>query len=178
MKAATVSPMSEPAPVKSLDCAAGAVPQQVFESTEPVLLQGLASKWPAVAGCSGTIADAARYLSQFWREEPVTVYAGDSSIDGRFFYNEDFTGFNFIAAQAKPSIGRVFAKLAEPATERSVCRRCTLGSTPIDKWMPGFQCVRNDVQLPTDDALASSGLGNPATRTQGIRAHVTNFPTD
>ena len=105
MRAKELGPMTEPSPLESLDCAGGAIPQKVFASTEPVLLKGLVSGWPAVAGCGGSIPDAARYLSQFWREEPVTVYAGDSSIDGRFFYNEDFTGFNFVAGKAQPAAG-------------------------------------------------------------------------
>ena len=167
MPAKEPSPMSEPAPVESLDCTGGAIPQQVFASTEPVLLKGLVSSWPAVAGCGGSIPDAARYLSQFWREEPVTVYAGDSSIDGRFFYNEDFTGFNFVAGKA--SLPQVFAKLTEPDREERLST-LYIGSTPIDKWMPGFR-AQNDVQLPTEDALASFWLGN---RTR-VSAHY-DFP--
>ncbi len=159
--------MAEPAPVRSLACADGAIPQHVFDSTEPVLLQGLVGEWPAVAQCGESISTAAEYLSQFWREEPVTVYAGDSSIDGRFFYNNDFTGFNFIAGRA--TLPQVFAKLAEPEREERLTT-LYIGSTPIDKWMPGFR-TQNDVQLPTDDALASFWLGN---RTR-VSAHY-DFP--
>ncbi|MYF01181.1 MAG: hypothetical protein F4234_13630, partial [Gammaproteobacteria bacterium] len=136
MRAKELGPMTEPSPLESLDCAGGAIPQKVFASTEPVLLKGLVSGWPAVAGCGGSIPDAARYLSQFWREEPVTVYAGDSSIDGRFFYNEDFTGFNFVAGKA--SLPQVFAKLTESDREERLST-LYIGSTPIDKWMPGFR---------------------------------------
>ena len=159
--------MPEPAPVQSVECAAGAIPQQVFDSTEPVLLQGLVGEWPAVEQCSGSLTAAAGYLSRFWREEPVTVYAGDSSIDGRFFYNEDFTGFNFVAGRA--TLPQVFSKLAEPGREDRLTT-LYIGSTPVDKWMPGFR-AENDVQLPADDALASFWLGN---RTR-VSAHY-DFP--
>ncbi len=159
--------MPEPAPVKSLDCASGAIPAQVFDSTEPVLLRELVSRWPAVAQCRGSIGGAADYLARFWREEPVTVYAGDASIDGRFFYNDDCTGFNFVAGKA--SLPQVFAKLSESGREQ---RLATLyvGSTPIDQWMPGFR-AENALQLPADDALASFWIGN---RTR-ISAHY-DFP--
>ncbi len=159
--------MPEPAPVQSVECAAGAIPQQVFDSTEPVLLQGLVSKWPAVEQCSGSLTAAAGYLSRFWREEPVTVYAGNSSINGRFFYNEDFTGFNFVAGRA--TLPQVFSKLAEPGREDRLTT-LYIGSTPVDKWMPGFR-AENDIQLPADDALASFWLGN---RTR-VSAHY-DFP--
>ncbi len=159
--------MPEPTPVESLDCAGGEIPPQVFASTAPVMLRGLVSEWPAVAQCGGSIAGAARYLSQFWREEPVTVYAGDASINGKFFYNSDFTGFNFVAGRA--SLPQVFAKLAEPEREERLTT-LYIGSTPVDKWMPGFR-ARNDVRLPAADALASFWLGN---RTR-VSAHY-DFP--
>ena len=158
------APMSE---ASRLDCASGEILPQVFASTRPVVLQGLVSKWPAVVRCSASISDAARYLSQFWREEPVTVYAGDSSIDGRFFYNEDFTGFNFVAGKA--SLPQVFSKLAETGREERLTT-LYIGSTPIDQWMPGFR-AENDVKLPSTDALASFWLGN---RTR-VSAHY-DFP--
>ena len=159
--------MSEPSPMVTLECADGTIPERVFDAAEPVRLKGLVSDWPAVRQCSQSIADAANYLSRFWREDPLTVYAGDSSINGRIFYNGDFSGFNFISGKA--TLPQLFAKLAEPGRED---RLTTLyvGSTPIDKWMPGFRS-HNDVNLPTDDALASFWIGNE-TR---VSAHY-DFP--
>ncbi len=159
--------MIEPTPLPGIDCGGGEIPPKVFESSEPLLLRGLVGDWPAVAHCGGSIPDAASYLSRFWREEPVTVYAADSSIDGRFFYNEDFTGFNFIAGKA--TLPQVFAKLAEPDREERLAT-LYIGSTPVDKWMPGFR-AQNDVRLPAEDALASFWLGN---RTR-VSAHY-DFP--
>ena len=153
--------------MKTVECADSVIPQEVFESTEPVTFNGLVSDWPAVGRCSESIVSAARYLSQFWREEPLTVYAGDASIDGRIFYNGDFTGFNFVSGRA--TLPQVFAKLAERERED---RLTTLyvGSTPVDKWMPGFRS-HNDITLPTDDALASFWIGNQTK----VSAHY-DFP--
>lgn len=153
-------------PVRCLDCADGAVPDAVWQSAEPVKLAGLVRQWPAVRGC-GSIDAAAGYLSRFWTDAPVTAYAGDPSIDGRFFYNDDFTGFNF--ARGKATIAQILAKLAEPDREE---RLATLyvGSTPVDTWLPGFR-DENDVPLPAADALASFWLGNQAR----ISAHF-DFP--
>ena len=167
MATRVVSRMSEPAPLKTVEGAGGVIPREVYDSPEPVRLKGLVRDWPAVRQCSESIGSAARYLSQFWLEEPLTVYAGDASIDGRIFYNGDFTGFNFISGRA--TLPQVFAKLAEPERED---RLTTLyvGSTPVDKWMPGFRS-QNDIALPTDDALASFWIGN---RTR-VSAHY-DFP--
>jgi hypothetical protein len=157
-----------PAAVEVLEgCSPGAIPSQVFQSEVPVLLKGLVAGWPAVAACRPSLAAAATYLSGFWIEQPVTAYVGDAGIDGRFFYNEDFTGFNFRSGKAH--LGQVLNKLAEeerggPGTTIYV------GSTPVDQWLPGFR-AQNDVALPFSDALASFWMGN---RTR-VSAHF-DFP--
>ena len=159
--------MSEPAAMKTMECADGIVPQQVFDSMEPLALKGLAGNWPAVRQCSESTSAAARYLVQFWSDEPLTVYAGDSTIDGRIFYNSDFSGFNFISGKA--TLPQLFSKLAEPGREDRLTTRY-VGSTPVDKWMPGFR-AQNDVKLPSDDALASFWLGSQTK----VSAHY-DFP--
>ena len=55
--------------------------------------------------------------------------------DGRFFYNEDFTGFNFRAGTAP--LNQVFQKLAD-TPELGPAEAIYVGSTAIDRWLPGF----------------------------------------
>lgn len=158
-----------PAAVEVLEgCTPGAIPARVFDSEVPLLLKGLVAGWPAVAACSESLASAAKYLSGYWTEQPVTAYVGNADIQGRFFYNEDFTGFNFKSGTAH--LGQVLQKLAEE--ERGVGTGLTIyvGSTNVDKWLPGFR-GQNDIALPFPDALASFWLGN---RTR-VSAHF-DFP--
>ncbi len=155
------------APIAALDCADGIVPASVFESDIPVRLNGLVSGWPAVRECGASAESAARYLSRFWSDAPLTAYVGDASIDGRFFYNPEFTGFNFRSGKA--TLPQLFEKLAEPERDQRLAT-IYVGSTPVDQWLPGFR-AHNDVQLPADDALASFWLGN---RTR-VSAHY-DFP--
>ena len=154
-------------PIPALDCADGVVPASVFESEIPVRLNGLVSGWPAVRECGASAESAARYLSRFWSDAPLTAYVGDASIDGRFFYNPEFTGFNFRSGKA--TLPQLFEKLAEPERDQRLAT-IYVGSTPVDQWLPGFR-AHNDVQLPADDALASFWLGN---RTR-VSAHY-DFP--
>lgn len=154
-------------PVTSLPCADGIVPPRVFESDEPVRLVELVRDWPAVRQCGGGLAPATRYLSRFQSNAPLTVYVGDASIDGRFFYDDDCTGFNFLSGKA--TLGQVLERLAEPGRDASLST-IYVGSTPVDQWLPGFR-AENDVRVPGDDALASFWLGN---RTR-ISAHY-DFP--
>lgn len=154
-------------PMPALDCADGLVPAMVFDSDAPVRLNGLVSGWPAVRECAASAESAARYLSRFWSKAPVTAYVGDASIDGRFFYNPEFTGFNFRAGKA--TLPQIFEKLTEPERDERMAT-IYVGSTPVDEWLPGFRS-QNDVRLPADDALVSFWLGN---RTR-ISAHY-DFP--
>lgn len=147
-------------------CKADALDERVFESDTPVLLKGVIAEWPAVAACSESLTGAAQYLANFWTNEPVVVYVGDN-IDGKFFYDEDFTGFNFRSGTAH--LGQVFEKLHEQDT-RGAQQSIYVGSTAVDRWLPGFR-QKNDVPVPARDALVSFWLGNK-TR---ISAHF-DFP--
>ena len=147
------------------DCGPGDLPPEVLGSDEPLLLRGFVSEWPAVQACSKSLPEAAQYLSQFWTNELVTVYVSDEN-DGRFFYNDDFTGFNFRAGTAH--FGQVMQKLSEnPGSEGQAIY---LGSTNVDRWLPGFR-KENDVAMPSEDGLVSIWIGN---KTQ-ISAHY-DFP--
>ncbi|MDE0349735.1 MAG: cupin-like domain-containing protein [Gammaproteobacteria bacterium] len=155
------------ASVASARCPDGVVPPHVFASDEPVRLEGLVADWPAVRSCKAGLDPARRYLSRFFSSAPLTVYVGDAAIHGRFFYNDDCSGFNFRSGKA--TLTQVFERLAEPEREPGLAT-IYVGSTPIDQWLPGFR-ADNDVRLPAEDALASFWLGN---RTR-ISAHY-DFP--
>jgi len=146
-------------------CRPNDIPPEVLGSDEPILLKGLVSDWPAVATCGNSLPEAAQYLSRFWTNELVTVYVSDVN-DGRFFYNDEYTGFNFGAGTAH--FGQVMQKLGEhPGSEGQAIY---MGSTNVDRWLPGFR-EENDVTMPSDDGLVSIWIGNK-TR---ISAHY-DFP--
>jgi hypothetical protein len=157
-----------PAAVRQIEgCSPSDIPAHVFASDVPLLLKGLVAGWPAVRECSRSIESATRYLSSFWIDQPVTVYLGDAAIDGRFFYNDDFTGFNFRSGTAH--LAQVLQKLAEQQ-QAAAPAAIYVGSTAVDRWLPGFR-AQNDVRLPVQDALASFWLGS---RTR-VSAHF-DFP--
>ena len=125
-----------PAAVERVEgCRPGTIPASVFASGVPLLLKGLVAEWPAVTECSRSIGAATRYLSGFWIDQPVTVYLGDAGIDGRFFYNDDFSGFNFRSGTAH--LAQVLQKLAEQHDSGSPAA-IYVGSTTIDTLAAGF----------------------------------------
>lgn len=137
-------------------CSPGRIPQAVFDSDVPLKLPGLVSEWPAVKACSPSLESARRYLAAFQTDRPVQVWAGEPEIDGRFFYNEDCTGFNFRRGGAP--LGLVLKKMAEQL-EVDPPPAIYVGSTAVDAWLPGFR-AQNDIEVPADDTLVSFWIGN------------------
>lgn len=154
--------------VRAMQLALEELGPELFDAAEPVHLPGLVGDWPAVATCQESIQSAAQYLARFWTDAPVTAYAANASIGGRFFYNQDFTGFNFQSGRA--TLADILRTLADPEREARLAT-IYVGSTPVDKWLPGFR-AENDAPVPAH-ALASFWLGNE-TR---ISAHY-DFPSN
>lgn len=160
--------LSDIAPIDIVEgCTPEAIPDHILTSEKPLLLKGLVAGWPAVHACNHSITSAATYLANYWSNDPVTVYVSDENIDGRFFYNDDFTGFNFRGGKAH--LSQVIEKLAKQQAEPSG-ESIYMGSTNIDHWLPGFR-KDNDLRLPVVSELASIWIGN-STR---ISAHY-DFP--
>src|SRR5687768_5048824 len=67
---------------------------------EPVVLKGLVSEWPLVQAGLRSHQDAMSYLRSFYNGKTVGTSRGDPQIQGRLFYNEDFTQLNFVSERA------------------------------------------------------------------------------
>ena len=134
----------------------GGLTDEILLSTRPLVLRGLVAHWPMVrAGLEGQrSADA--YLRRFYRDASVVAMLGAPEMGGRYFYNDNLSGFNFAAMRAR--LDKVLDELlvhAEDASPPAIY----VGSTTIDTALPGFR-DENDVDLGERDALASIWIGN------------------
>ncbi|SFB76201.1 cupin-like domain-containing protein [Massilia yuzhufengensis] len=128
----------------------------ILESTEPLVLRGLLAHWPAVAAARASTGAADAYLRRFYRDATVTAMLGTPETGGRFFYNEDLSGFNF--APVRVRLDRVLSELERyrgAAKEPAIY----VGSTTIDTCLPGFH-DENTIDLGGRDALGSIWIGN------------------
>lgn len=156
--------------IKQLEgCSADAIPEEVFNSTEPLLMKGLVTSWPLVQAGNQSALAAADYIRGFDRGSPLTVYQGDPDIDGRIFYNEEFTGFNF--ERTRQPLGQVLDKIFDVLAE-TTAPTYYVGSTMVDHWLPGFR-TENDINLGDRESLNSIWLGNRSR----IAAHY-DFPNN
>jgi len=133
-----------------------ALPERLLRSTEPVLLRGLAAHWPAVQAGRRSGLEAANYLRRCWRDATVGVLISPPEFEGRFFYNETLTGFNFRREVGQfDEVLDVLMKLAGEARPPALY----VGSTTVDTCLPGFR-PENDFGFGEIDPLVSIWLGN------------------
>lgn len=151
------------------NCRAGAIPEEVLSSAEPILLKGLVAQWPIVLAGKQSIRAAADYIQGFDRDTPLTAYEASPDINGRIFYNDEFTGFNF--ERTRQTLSQVLEKLFKVENEKRA-PSYYVGSTMIDHWLPGFR-AENDIDLGERDHLMNIWLGNRSR----IAAHY-DFPNN
>lgn len=134
----------------------GKLPDELLRATEPYVVRGLAAHWPLVDAARSSIEAADAYLRRFYRDATVGAMLGKPDIVGRFFYNEDLTGFNYYSVRA-----RLDAVLDEMKGYRNHPQPAAIyvGSTSIDTALPGLRAF-NDIDLGPRDALASIWIGN------------------
>ncbi len=133
-----------------------ALPDAILQGTQPVVIRGLISNWPMVqAGLESTHA-ATAYLRSFYRDATVGVWFGAPEIDGRFFYNDDFSGFNFRAERLR--LDAVLDQLGQQNHDAKP-PAIYVGSTTVDTCLPGFR-AENDLDLRERQPLISVWIGN------------------
>jgi hypothetical protein len=73
-----------------------AIQREVLGSARPAVLRGLVSGWQAVAVARRSAAELVEYLRSFDTGAPVDAIMTPPEVEGRVFYNDDMTGFNFV----------------------------------------------------------------------------------
>ncbi|UAL11126.1 cupin-like domain-containing protein [Caulobacter segnis] len=108
---------------------------EIVPAAQPVVFRGLVAHWPAVAAARQGDDALFAYLSRFDRQEPVGTLIAPPEAGGRFFYNDDLSGFNFQGGRARLSKSFDFL-----LANREADRPATLAaqSIPADTHLPGF----------------------------------------
>ena len=132
------------------------LPDSLLQATEPVVVRGLVAHWPAVQTAQQSVASAVQYLQSCWHDATVGIFLGPPDIEGRFFYNDAFTGFNFRREMGK--LDAVLEALQQLADEPHP-PALYVGSTTVDTCLPGFR-AGNDLGFGQRDPLMSVWLGN------------------
>jgi len=151
------------------DCSPEDIPAFVLNSTEPLILKDFAKSWPLVVEGKKSPEHAANYLRSIYSGTPVNACYGEPEINGRVFYNQEMTGFNYRAA--KVDLNLVLDKLLENI-ENTKPPTMYVGSTEVNKWLPSFS-EHHSLSLDEYKPLTSIWIGNQSK----ISAHY-DFPNN
>jgi len=122
----------------------------------PWVLRDAVAEWPLVQAANKSSSNSLEYICRFYQGQKVSAFLGEPEINGRFFYNQDFSGFNFLQVQTR--LDQVIAKLLEMA-DASASPSLYVGATNIAHWLPGMELETQFVS-PLPSPLTSLWLGN------------------
>ena len=137
----------------------GALPLDVLLAEgEPAVLKGIARDWGLVRAGLGSTQQAMAYLRDLDAGVPIQYSFGGPEINGRPFYNEDFTRLNFDVRRGVLSkvLDGIESHLDDPRPPVYY-----VASLLVDKALPGFSQA-NDLDLSARgiEAPASIWIGN------------------
>ncbi len=138
--------------------------EQVTQLNQPTILKGLVNDWPMVKKGKQPNNPVLDYLLTF--DSGCKVGAGrlPANTNGRLFYNEQLNGYNF--ELSTPSFEDFISKLFNASTGFDDASYY-LGSTNVDKILPGLRADNDIKQLSDIKPLMSIWLSN----TSRIAAH-------
>jgi Cupin-like domain len=166
-RAAEVHPMhatsgskTSPAPIREFrGLADEAIRRELFASWQPAVLRGLVGGWRSVALGRSSPPAIVDYLRRLDNGTPVDAIMTPPEAQGRIFYDEGMTGFNFV--RNRLSISSVaeqvlrYAGLARPPA-------VAVQSALIPQCLPGFT-ADNPLPLLEADVQPRIWLGNAIT---------------
>lgn len=132
------------------------ISQSLLTSDTPWVARGLAKHWRLVDTATTSTEAGLAYLKSWYQGRPINAFIAEPEIQGRFFYNDNFDGFNF--TQLETALDRVIDKLIALRGQPKPAA-LYMGSTNVDAWLPGFR-KENDLPLQHLDPLVSLWLGN------------------
>jgi hypothetical protein len=145
------------------------LPPALLESSEPLVVRGLVPHWPLVEAARLSPAAFSSYLLRCYGGTKVKVLFAPPEAEGRFFYNDDLSGFNFRHIDA--TLDAFLADLARAARDPRP-PAIYIGSESIDACLPGLR-AENDLAFGPRDRMINLWVGN---RTR-IAAHH-DLPTN
>src|ERR1700754_4124881 len=135
---------------------AHAMSDERLRDTRPWVQRGLVAHWPMVQAARRSAADAMAYLKSTWGGERVGMFVAPPQSQGRFFYNDAFTGMNFGREMAPlDAVLDALLKMADDPKAPAVY----VGSTAIAECLPAFRPA-NDLPFGERRPLASIWFGN------------------
>ena len=131
----------------------GVAPAEVLAADRPTIIRGLVAHWPSVKAANDGDKVVLDYLRAMHRDEPILAFRGSPETQGRFFYNDDLTGFNF--DRVNTTVGRFLDRM----TTTDADDHAYIGSSTVQQYFPGFE-QQNLLDIGVGKPLISIWMGN------------------
>ncbi|WP_039913325.1 cupin-like domain-containing protein [Cellvibrio mixtus] len=137
-------------------CTPDQIPDDVLLSNEPLILKGLASSWPIVKAGFSSHEEVEKYLLQYYKGQEVAAFLGKPENNGRIFYDESMTGFNYdkVSTKLDFALKQLLLNANNPQPPSIY-----IGSTSVDDYLPGFR-ADNDLALGQHNPMVSIWISN------------------
>ena len=130
----------------------------------PLVIRNFVSEWPLVKRGLSANSELASCLMGYANDRSTATFECDTSVAGRFGYNDQLNGFNF--QLKKQSIKKTIDQLIDPNFQASG-RSLYAGSAELELFLPGL-IQENYLLLPLSRALQE--LPNARIAEQHLRA--------
>ena len=132
---------------------------EILPAARPAVLRGLVAQWPVVQAARRSGSDLAGYIKRFDRGQSLPSILAPAAARGRFFYNQDLSGFNF--QQSATRIGSALDFLLSRAEDESP-PAFAIQSAPARTSLPGFE-RENGLALLGEAVEPRIWIGNRVT---------------
>lgn len=147
---------------------------ELFKANEPVILKDLVSSWSLVSAGKVSPDNAMNLLQKQSSGDPVRVFTAPSAAKGRFFYNDDLTGFNYKSEQG--DLTEIFSQIRE-GKNNSEHPYYYMNSLTLDQCFPGLR-ENNDLVFDHDAFLNNQPLSKVWVGTESIAAAHYDVPSN
>ncbi|MBM0106634.1 cupin-like domain-containing protein [Steroidobacter sp. S1-65] len=130
--------------------------REVAEPCRPVVIRGLVRSWPIVLAATRSAAHFKDYLAKFDKGAQAEVFVGAPHIEGRYYYSDDLSGFNFSRERMSFSsaLEQIVATAGGPGKPSMY-----MGSLPTGLYLPGF-AAENSLSLLKDEVEPRIWIGH------------------
>lgn len=109
--------------------------REIVEPCRPVVLRGLVNDWPIVRAAQRSPQALRELLAPFDIGGEIEAFFGQPAIAGKYYYAEDFNGFNF--ERRRMRLGEALAAIVS-GLDRTGSESIYVGSVPADDFLPGY----------------------------------------